>query len=104
MPRYKYVVLSDPVAGREDEYNDWYDHQHLGDLLAIDGVESAQRFRLVSGPGDAPQTYLAIYDFDTDGPDAILAEVSKRIGTPAMPISEALDTSRVSTWLFEEMG
>lgn len=40
------VVYSNPVEGREQEYNDWYSNQHLNDLLAIPGVISARRFKL----------------------------------------------------------
>ncbi|MGJ3558570.1 hypothetical protein ACR6C2_04830 [Streptomyces sp. INA 01156] len=31
------LVLSDPVEGREDEYNEWYSGQHLGETLQTRG-------------------------------------------------------------------
>ena len=30
------VVLTNPVEGREDEYNEWYSGRHLEDVLAVD--------------------------------------------------------------------
>ena len=32
MRRYKMITLSNPTAGREAEYNDWYQNVHLKDL------------------------------------------------------------------------
>ncbi|SQD99060.1 MULTISPECIES: hypothetical protein [unclassified Parafrankia] len=109
MSRYRLVVLSEPTAGKEDEYNEWYDQQHLGDLVAIDGIESAQRFRRVDGlPPEAaqvaPQRYLALYEIETDNIEDVLGDLMKRAGTTAMPISEALDLANATPWVFEEIG
>lgn len=46
MARHHFIVLSNPVAGREDDYNDWYDNEHLDDVLKVEGFVAAQRFRL----------------------------------------------------------
>ena len=56
------VVLTNPVEGREDEYNEWYSDRHLEDVLAVEGFEAAQRFEFVpSGLSpDAPYRYLAV--------------------------------------------
>src|SRR5690606_19186746 len=52
---YAYVVLSNPVPGRDQEYNDWYSNRHLADVVAVPGFVSAQRFRLVDPEAeDAP--------------------------------------------------
>ena len=45
MRNFRLVVLTNPVAGREDEYNDWYSNRHLGDVIAIPGIVAAQRFK-----------------------------------------------------------
>jgi len=39
------VVLTNPVAGREDDYNDWYTNRHLGDVLEVPGIVSAKRLK-----------------------------------------------------------
>jgi hypothetical protein len=36
-----YLVFSNPVEGREDEYNAWYDEVHLPDVQRIPGVVGA---------------------------------------------------------------
>ena len=40
------LVLSNPVPGRESEYNGWYSNTHLADGTAIPGSLRAPRFKL----------------------------------------------------------
>ena len=35
MPSYKLIVMTQPVEGREQEYNDWYQGMHLPDLVSV---------------------------------------------------------------------
>lgn len=39
------VVLTEPVEGREDEYNIWYSNNHFDDVLKAAGFGAAQRFK-----------------------------------------------------------
>ena len=52
------MAIMEPVADREDEFNDWYDLEHLPQMGAIPGILSATRFVAVDGW----PTYLAVYD------------------------------------------
>lgn len=52
------LVTMDPSPLLEDEFNDWYDMEHVPDRAGIAGFESALRFVCVSG---WPK-YLAFYD------------------------------------------
>ncbi|KQX25182.1 hypothetical protein ASD39_13860 [Sphingomonas sp. Root50] len=49
--------LMDIDAAHEDEFNDWYDSEHLPRMAAVDGVILARRFR---SEADSPR-YLASY-------------------------------------------
>lgn len=100
MARYVYTVFSNAVAGREDEYNSWYTERHLDDVLRIPGFVAAQRFRLALEDAAAPARYLAIYELETDDPRKALAELQTCAGTPAMPISPALDVAVVKALLY----
>lgn len=93
MNSYKLVVMSRPVGGREDEYNDWYSNQHLGDVLRIPGFSSAQRFKVKGNPiaGEAWE-YLAVYEIEHNDPQVVLEELGKRAGGEQMPMSSALDS------------
>jgi hypothetical protein len=45
--RYVYMVMSDPLPGREFDFNDGYQNMHMGDLVQLTGWTGAQRFRWV---------------------------------------------------------
>ena len=101
MKQFALVVFSNPVAGREDEYNNWYTNQHLADVLKVPGFLSAQRFTLgVADPG-AKWKYLAIYEFESDDAAATVATLVALAGSPDMVLSEALNLSdySVTPWL-----
>ena len=91
--KYTLVVLTNAVAGQEEEFNEWYSNQHLGDVIAVPGFVSAQRFRLASKPvaGEPLYKYYATYDLETDDPDAAIAEMMARVGTDKMPMSTGMD-------------
>src|SRR6202162_1389686 len=56
---YVYMVMSDPLPGREAEYNDAYQNMHMGDLVQLPGWTGAQRFRLV--PDVTPRNIKPLY-------------------------------------------
>ena len=105
MPRYKMVVLSNPVEGREAEYNDWYQNTHLGQVVAFKGFKSAQRFRLVRNLMERQAwPYMAIYEIETDDLDAVMQEVQNQAGTERLKLSDALATEFAFASIYEEMA
>jgi len=54
-----YIVHTDIPDHIVDEYNEWYDKEHLPRLVTVPGVIRARRYNRVSGPG--PQ-YLTAYE------------------------------------------
>ncbi|MBI3968836.1 MAG: hypothetical protein HY329_24630 [Chloroflexi bacterium] len=53
------AVQTQPSQQMEEEFNAWYDSEHLPYLLAVPGVLRARRFRLLEGD---LLPYLALYD------------------------------------------
>jgi hypothetical protein len=102
MAKYKMIALSNPVAGEEARFNDWYDRHHLADICAVHGVVRGQRFKLVSGT--KLWTYAAIYDLEVDDPRALIGEIYRRLGTNTMLATDALDQATVHLSIFEPMG
>jgi len=106
MPSYKLIVMTQPVEGREQEYNDWYQGTHLADLVTVRGVKSAQRFRLsrtvVADRGPLP--YLAIYDIETDDIDATLDDLKARVGSGQIFVSAALSKESYFGAVYEAFG
>lgn len=99
------VVFSNPQPGREEEYNDWYQHTHLGDLVALDGIHAARRFRFARTlkEGDA-YAYLSIYEIETDDIDAVLAQLGAAAGDGRIRMSDAIDTEGATALIYEEFG
>jgi hypothetical protein len=55
------LVSMDVDADRDDEFNAWYDTEHIPRLSAIPGVIAARRFRAVQGT----PAYVALYHVKT---------------------------------------
>jgi hypothetical protein len=102
-----FLVFTNAVAGRDDEYNAWYDEVHLADVCRVPGVVDAQRYELVPTGGDsAPppkHRYLAVYELDRDGSE-VLAELVARAGGPEMRLSEALDLTTIGMTVWRPRG
>ena len=73
------LVLMQPPPTIEEEFNAWYDTEHVPERLAVPGVETAVRF--FSTTGAAPK-YLAMYDLaaesvlDTDAYKSVAGDNS----------------------------
>ena len=104
MPRkFKLVVLSNCSEGGDAAFNDWYDNIHLGDVLKVDDFVSAQRFELSLPVSDGKHyKYCAIYNVETDDPEAALERLASKAGTPEMTLSDTL--AEVHGALYEEHG
>ena len=91
MARYMLFALNGPTEGEGDEavYNDWYHTVHMPDLLALDGVISARRFKMMSN-NRANWPYVATYEIETDDINAVLNEM----GTKIRPFDPTFDRSK----------
>ena len=97
------VVMTNPVEGRKAEYNDWYDEQHMPDVLRIPGIVSAERFELSDAQRldpPYPFSFLALYWIETDDLPKVISELKSRSGTEAMPLSDSMASER-SVYLFK---
>ena len=104
MAKYTFIVMSNPVEGKEAEYNDWYNTHQVPDVLNVPGFVSAQRLRLADAQmGRAqsrPHKYLALYEIETDDLAGALKELRARGGTPEIVASDAIDMKNVATFVF----
>ncbi|MFT5605828.1 MAG: hypothetical protein ACI9G5_002800 [Paracoccaceae bacterium] len=95
MARYEYVILTQAVEGKLEEFERWYDEVHLRDVLKIPGVVSARRSRICSIKNtavDGPAwNSLAIYELEADDPEKVKQAISDAAGTAAMTMSAALE-------------
>ena len=81
------MVWVDVPVDREDEFNRWYNEEHLPELLAVPGVLSAARYEAVSsGP-----KHLACYELESSAvvdsdafKDRSATEWAQRVGPRAI--------------------
>ncbi|MCY4426997.1 MAG: hypothetical protein OXC05_08200 [Halieaceae bacterium] len=102
MPKQILVAFTNPVDGREAEYNEWYDNRHLSDVCRLPGFVSARRYRLLEG--ESEHRYMAIYEMDSDDPKRDFGQLAATSGTDDMPMSGAMDSASASALLYEEIN
>lgn len=97
------LVFSNPVAGREDEYNEWYDNVHLREVVDIDGIQAARRYRLADSQVQPEQAhrYLAIYEVDSGNVEAAIRNL---LGGRGMQMSDALDLTTAKVAVYRSIG
>lgn len=95
-----YFVYTNPVEGREDEFNEWYDTIHIPELLAMfPNIRSAKRFAAADA-SKAPQAYLAVYEIEGDAPGTIEA-IARAMASGELTVSDSIDgkSSARTVWI-----
>ena len=65
MNRGLLLTMTEPPPAMEEEFNAWYDDEHMAERLAIPGFRSARRWIADVPPGEGK--YLATYELDSPG-------------------------------------
>ncbi|MAG31182.1 MAG: hypothetical protein CL908_09885 [Deltaproteobacteria bacterium] len=109
MATHRLIVFTEPMPGREDEYNKWYDEVHLKEVLEVDGFVAAQRFELsetqaaVGGePAEPPSRFMAIYEIEADDAQKVLDGLGASAGT--MNMSDAMNMAEAKAFAFTAIG
>ena len=97
-----YMVKSNPVAGKEAEFNRWYSEVHLPEVLQIEGFQSAQRLFLTPLQMQ-PQShsYLAIYTIDSNNIDGTLENLRNATW---MHLSDAIDMATIEIGIYQALN
>lgn len=86
------IALSNAVAGREAEFEQWYWGTHLAEVLTVPGIVAAQPYRLPGDPGPgAPFRYATVYTVEGSADEAR----GRLYSTPGFSSSEAMDYSEL---------
>ena len=103
MKKFLVLVLTEPTEGREDEFNDYYEHVHLKEVLETTSWLSAERYKLAAEVGEgAPLPYLAAYEAEGESAQAVLDDLSARRAERQQ--SGALNKRTGRVWVFEATG
>ena len=98
MPRGTLIALTKPTSPEcEDEYNEWYDQVHLGEVAAVAGVVSAKRYKIaapsaLNQSADSPfaNPYLAVYELDAPDLESLAREIDASATDGRFQMSDAL--------------
>lgn len=104
MSRYRMIMLSRALPGREADYERWYDETHIPDMLQVPGCVAAQRFRVarnVAGETDFP--YCTIYEFDAESADAALGAMGAAMQSGKVRMSDTIDATSAQGFFIEEV-
>jgi hypothetical protein len=100
----KYILMAtvEALPGQDEEFNRWYDEEHLRDVCQVPGFISGRRFESdPASPTASPGRYLAVYELETDDPAAVLAELSRRARSGEMAISPSLAPGTAQMTLYK---
>ena len=107
------LVFTNPAQGREDEFHQWYDETHIPDVLAVPGVESAQRYVIspveteeIEGAPQPPppaHRFLVAYTLSRNGND-VMQEFTSRITSGQLPLSDVMDFATVALSVWKPIG
>ncbi|BBZ78772.1 hypothetical protein MANY_41090 [Mycolicibacterium anyangense] len=105
MAKNLFLVLTNPIEGQDDAFNEWYDSRHVPEVLALPGVVAAQRYVIsevkvaeeeLPAPLPPPShRYLVVYELDRE-PDQVMAEWLNAVVAGTLTLGETLDLSTVS--------
>jgi hypothetical protein len=96
--KYLFLVMVNPVEGKDAELNEWLDKTHLPQVLETQGFRRATRFE--HAPEDAgnpkkPNRYMHYYEIETDDLSAVKAALAA--GPAVKTLSPALDLGSIFT-------
>jgi hypothetical protein len=104
MKRHVFFAFTNPAPGREANYNDWQDNEHLPHGLNNPGFVAATRYKLAEaqfGPGEGRSQYVTIWEIESDDIAATLAQAAERQKTAIF--TDALDFSTIQTAVYTEL-
>ena len=97
------VVLTNPIDGDDDAYNEWYTNQHLKEVVAIPGFVAARRFELtdsqLEGFSPSSHRYMALYEIDGD-PAAAFELLTAEMESGRIVLPESINQETISPWCF----
>ncbi|MCB2051543.1 MAG: hypothetical protein KDE63_08955 [Novosphingobium sp.] len=111
MKKHIILALTNPVDGREDEFNDWYDNIAYPVFKTMPGLIPLGRFKAADVP---PQfeferkndyKYLSIYYFEADDPSEFMEKIKNSYSNyPDFGISPTIDTKCFMEPIFTSLG
>jgi len=101
--KHMVLVLTEPTEGQTEEFDRYYEQDHIDEVLQTTGWVSGQRFRLQDQVGaPCPLPYLAIYEAQAEDAASVLKTLNDSRDQRAQ--STSLNKRTAGVWVFEETG
>lgn len=96
------LVLSNPVQGREEEFERWYRDTHVPEMLQLPGFVACQRLVLSEAQmgRSHPQRHLALWEIETDDLAAVHDRLRSDMVSGALADCEAFDRATAVSHTF----
>jgi len=59
-----FIVRAKIAPEKEEAFNEWYNREHVHDVLKVPGCLRARRYKDLTGKEEYP--YMAVYEFDSE--------------------------------------
>ena len=99
MGHHQLISLTASKPGKEREFVDWYNDVHVPEVLLVPGIISAKTSRLGERMGYVPWQQLAVFEVETDDPDAVIPEIKARLEAGTMTLSDSIEMTAVSLFM-----
>lgn len=111
MAKHLIVALTNPIEGREEEYNHWYDTVAYPTYKSLPGLVPLGRFKAVDVPHMFPFQmenqfkYLSMYLFEADDPIAYMEKLKATFAErPEYEFSADIDQSKFCEPIYVALG
>lgn len=111
MAKHLLLALTNPVAGKDAEFNEWYDNIAYPTYKSLPGLVPLGRFKAADVPHMFPfqknneYKYLSLYYFESDDPAVFMAHLKGIFSDiPEYHFSENIDTGCFFEPIFTAMG
>lgn len=96
------LVLSNPVEGREEEFERWYRETHVPEMLLLPGFVACRRLVLSEAQMGRfhPQQHLALWEIETDDLAAVYDRLRGDMASGALADCQAFDRATAVSHTF----
>jgi hypothetical protein len=105
MAKHIVMALTNPVEGREAEYDTWFEGIHIQEMLTVPGFLSAQRYEAAGSqiaPGQLPYRFITAYEVETDDLPATLTQLGAKAQSATK--TDTSDLTRRALWVYAPKG
>jgi hypothetical protein len=85
------LALTNPVEGKDEEFQEWYWGTHIPEILELPGFVAARRCRAADGAAGVSHRYATIYEVEGSAQAAL-----EKLFTAGLSMSETLDMTTIA--------